>query len=241
MAFDPAIPRWPRALLPQNWGGALANGMLTGPTPFVGAPQTNVSPSAVLQWRLENIPLYDPPRRAAPRSGRVHAFRALYSSLQKGGPVYMPVMDWRRGPRARAGLPIFGPLSAFSDGATFSDGSQFSQGTGDATIAVAAAAQSWRVAIDVASTIVPEGGDWVTFGDRAYLIEGAWPSDTIAGRYELLLDRWLREAVAIGDVVEFADPFCRMVLQQKSRGQFFPLQLGVIAYASLDFIEAYWK
>ncbi|TDX63994.1 hypothetical protein EDE12_106139 [Methylosinus sp. sav-2] len=245
MAYDPSIPHWPRKLLPQSWGGAAVNGQLLGPLPFVGPPQSNVSPSGALSFRLDDIRLFDSPRgptlaTAAPRSGRVHLFRALYSRLDKGGAVYMPVMDWSRGPRARAGLPLFGPLSTHSDGSTYSDGSSYSQGAGDATIALAAAAQSWRVTIDVASTIVPEAGDWMSLGDRAYLLEGVWPSDTVAKRYEVALDRWLREAAAIGDVVEFADPFCRMVLQPKSRGQSFPLSLGRIGGASLEFIEAYW-
>jgi hypothetical protein len=245
MAYDVTIPHWPRRLLPQNWGGAPVNGLLTGPQPFVGPAQTNVSPSGVLQWRLDNIPLYDPPRvgvsnPSAPKAGKIHLYRALYSRLSKGAPIYMPVMDWRRGPRVRAGLPIFGPLTPFSDGATFSDSATFTQDAGDATIAAVAAAQSWAVTIDVVSSIVPEGGDWIGLGDRAYLIEGAWPDDAIANRYRITLDRWLREPVAIGDAVEFADPFCRMVLAPKSRGQIVPLTLGVYAYASLEFIEAYW-
>jgi hypothetical protein len=244
MAYDPTILHWPRILGPHSPGWGLASGAQDGPTPLLGPPQTNFAPSGVLRLRLR-LSVFDPATGGdrVPVAGRVHALLAIkFGALDVGAPVYMPMFAWRRGPRARAGLPLFGDLTTFSDSATFSDGSTFAANAGDALVAVAAALGAWRVTIEIFSAIEPTAGDFVGFGDcdRCHLITGIWRVDDHPTWRELRLDRPLRAALDVGDHVEFADPICRMRLAQSSRGALLDLERGRKGESDLDFVEANW-
>jgi hypothetical protein len=244
MAYDPTIIHWPRLLAPHSVGWGLAGGAESGPQPLVGPPQTNFAPSGALRMHMR-LSVFDTAigNSRTPVAGRVHAMLAIrMGALDVGAALYMPMFAWRRGPRARAGLPLFGDVSSFSDGGTFSDGSSFAPNAGDALVAVAAAAGSWRVTINLYSAIEPTAGDLVGFGDcdRCYVITGVWTVDGYPTRRELRLDRPLREALAVSDHVEFADPICRMTLMASSRGALVDLERGFKGDADLDFIESYW-
>lgn len=245
MAYDPTIIHWPRILGPHSVGWGLGNGAESGPQPLVGPAQTNFAPSGVLRLHLR-LSVFDPGagNDRTPVAGRIHALLAIrFGALDVGAPIYMPMFTWRRGPRARAGLSLFGDVSTFSDEATFSDGSTFAANAGDARATTAAAAADWRVTIEIVSSIDPTAGDFVGFGDcdRCYLIAGVWTIDGHPTWRELRLDRPLRAAVAVGDHVEFADPICRMMLAAGSRGALLDLEGGRKGEADLEFIEARWE
>lgn len=232
---DPAIPHWPRLLAPQAVARGFVRPVLSGPQPISGRPQTVQSDAGALQLRLQGVRVHDLGRRVALLEA------LLFGRLALGLPVYMPLWNWRRGPRARAGLALFGPSVPHSDGAPFSDGSSYAQGTGDCKVALAAPVRATRIFVDMASVASVEGGDWITLGERAHLVSGAWPVDSVAGRLELQITPGLRSAVAAGDDVEIADPFFRAVLSPAHMQATLSLDLAIVGVIDLDFYEANWN
>jgi hypothetical protein len=244
MAVDPTIPFWPRALGPKSVQPYIANSAASGPQPLAGAPQTAQSSLGRLELRLNNVTIHDgAPITAYGNYDKLRAFRALYfGRLAHGLPVYMPMWDWVRGPRRRAGLPLFGAAVPHDDGTPFSDGTQYQQGTGDALLAIVAAAGDRVIVIDAISAAVPQAGDWITLGERAHQVTGAWPDDTgnFPDRWTLALDRSLRSACAAGEEIEVADPFCIMTLAAADRRVGAEVDFNRMGRLSLTFIEANW-
>jgi len=243
--IDPAIPFWPRALAPQSIGSpSLVKPLIEGPHPISGTAQVAISDAGFWQFQLQDIPVYDATSGGIPvaAGNKLLLWRALYhGTLAMGRPVYMRLFDWSRSPRARAGLPLFGPVSSFSDGSILSDGTSFQQGAGDVVIAANAAYRASSIVVDVQSAAVPVAGDFFSAGDRLHVIHAAIPDDSIAGRWTWSIAPGLRYAVTVGDVVEVADPICKMVISPRDRSKVETMEYGRVGRPTLTFFEANWN
>jgi hypothetical protein len=232
--YDPTVPVWPLRLAPLNVGGpALQNAVFSGPQPLIGAPQTVQAAFGAWQIEISGLWLYS-------RGGvdRIALFDAIHQGiLAQGLPIYMPSWSFTRGPRARADLPLF-PSALFSDAASFSDLADFAQDTGDVIVAAPAAAQATQITVDYLSIASPTAGDFVTLGDRLYLITAAWPVAPAQWLWKITPP--LRFAAAAGDAVNIALPFCRMVLSPKDRNFSRLLDSWRVSQVSLTFTEANW-
>ena len=244
MAFDPTIPFWPRALGPKSVQPYIVNGAASGPQPLAGAPQTAQSSLGRLELRLNNVTIHDgAPITSFGNYDKLRVFRALYfGRLAHGMPIYMPMWDWVRGPRRRAGLPLFGAATPFDDGASFSDGALFDQPSQDAQLAIAGVAGDRVITIDALSAAVPQAGDWIGLEDRAHMVVAARPDESgaFSARWTLSLDRPLRAAYAAGIYVEIADPHCIMTLSASDRRIGAEVDFNRMGRLSLSFVEANW-
>ena len=209
---DPAIPVWPRCLVPQGIAWGLTRPVMTGPQTLSGRPQTVMSDMGAWRVTLTGI-------RLADIGERIRTFRALFfGTLALGQPVYLPLYDWRRGARLRTGLPAFPGGVPFSDTSRFSDGTEFDGDMPTLIIAIAAAQRAGQITVVQAAggDPLPTAGEYIGLGERAYLVTAIFAGQPSAGQTTLKIQPPLRSAAAIGDPVEIADPVCRMQLDPKS-------------------------
>lgn len=242
--IDPKIPVWPLWLEPEHISEpTLQRAVTDSPAPLAGAPQSVASTAGTWQFQLIDLPIFSDGGPASLMLGdRVSQWRSLYNgALGNGLPIYMRFFDYPRGPRARAGLSWFGPTSTHSDGSKFSDGSVYEQGTGDAVVAAAAAAGASVLSADILSSVNAQPGDLFMVGDRMHQIVGIWPDEAVAARFTWNFVPILRAPLAVGDVIELADPLCRMVLKPQDRSQIIRKERGLIGRQTLTFIEAPWE
>lgn len=242
MALDPTIPVWPRWLAPTHIvppGPSVAP--MEGPLPLVGSAQSVSQISVPWQMQYVEVPIY--PAQTAGGLDRIATFRALASSrLSKGLPVLVPLYDWRRGPRARAGVNPFGAIvTGLSDGTMFSDGTGFSQPSPDAVMARAANVGDTTIYLTMPGPAVLDGGDYFSIDDRVYLAEGVWQDASVSTLYKVQISRGLLYAVAANYQVEIADPVMRARLAPSERKTLIQYTNGLIARVSLTWQEANWS
>lgn len=243
MALDPTIPRWPKLLSPRDFTDPqLINATMDSPTPIIGAGQAVLSDAGVWQIMLIGIPVYS-------KAGGVDllaVWRSLWTSrLQQALPVYMPFRDWARGPVARGGLAVDPALVPYSDTSVFSDTTEFASGYEDVKVVGAVVQYGTVLSVDVDPTIgagaTPQGGDFVSIDERAYLIDAAFPDDTVANRWTWRIMPPLRVPVVSGAIVEIRDPICRMVVPVDDRKKIqLTRDLGALSRATLTFVEERW-
>ena len=208
--------------------------MMVGVQPLAGRPQTVVSDMGAWRFTMSNIPLHD-------RGDKVRLFRALFfGTLVRGGAVYLPFFDWRRGPRVRNGLPAFPGAVPFSDASLFSDGAGFDGDLPTVSIAAPAAARAGTIVVQGASDQIPTAGEYLGLGERAHVVDAIFPGTPSAGRTTLSIWPPLRNAVAAGDPVETVDPVCRMQIEPKSAEMVLALNLAIVGSVTLDFYESNW-
>lgn len=235
MPLDPAIPVWPRTLAPTTIGHGLTRPALFGPQPLSGRPQSVLSDMGAWRVSFGGLWIQDA------YGDRVRRFRALlFGTLAKGLPVYLPFYDWRRNARVRTGLPAFPPGVVHDDYTRFTDGTTYGDVTQDVTVAAVAAARSSTLVVAVATTAIPAMGEFIGVSDRVYMVTGAVASPTVAGQWTLAIAPPLRAAVAIGDLVEVADPVAPMKLDPRGVETLVSLDLSIIGRVSLDFYETNW-
>lgn len=234
MPIDPAIPTWPRWLAPQSMGWGLTRPIITGPQPLSGRPQYTVSDMGAWRAALNGI-------RLSAIGDSVRLFRALlFGTLAVGGAVYLPLYDWRRGPRARVGAPP--PLLPilFSDTSFFSDAASFNSDLPNITVVAAAASRATRIVVQSAGDPLPIAGEFFGLSDRAHLVTASFPDTPAPGQTTLQFQPPLRFPVTVGDLVETVDPVCRMQLDPKQVETLVSLDLSIVGTVSLDFYESNW-
>jgi hypothetical protein len=146
-------------------------------------------------------------------SAAAKAWRALDAYLDGGArAIIVPFCDGRHQPtQGRA-------LTTHSDDTTFSDETEYQQG--DASAEVAADAALRATTLQLRSLDLPEellGGEWLSIDHptmrwRAYRIAELIAYDRAAGTATIMVRPPLREAVTIGEAVDFSDPRCTMRL-----------------------------
>lgn len=205
---------------------------MAGPQPLSGRPQTVVSDMGAWKVTLANVRLH---------GDRIRTFRALFfGTLAQGLPVYLPMYDWRRGPRVRSGLNAFPAPTPFADTTVFTDSTDFDGDAAGISLAAVAAARATQLLIATSGDPVPIAGEFIGLGDRAHMVTGV-STDTLPANQALLrVQPPLRAAGAIGDPVETMDPVCRMQLDPKGLETAVMLDLAIIGRVSLDFYEANW-
>lgn len=135
---------------------------------------------------------------------KVLAWRALLSILEEGvTQIVVPFCDIRHQPYGGEHRVTYG------DGATHSDGSLFSGGGPFAEVTAPAALRATSIEFNGVFAQPLIGGEWFTVehptkGPRAYRVRKV----TDAG---VSFRPPLREAVAIGETLDFANPRCLMI------------------------------
>lgn len=246
MPLNPAIPIWPRKLAPRSPGHGLTRPVMVGQQPLAGRPQSVMSDMGAWRITIGGLKLHDD-------LDRLKAFRALFfGTLALLQPIYIPFYDWRRNPYVRIGLPPFPADSTFGDGATFSDGSSFGSEPEHIKVAVAASARATTLIVEATTLVtsssgemvyappLPEAGELIGLGERAYMVTRSFPDTPVAGQTTLQIQPPLRAAALVEDVVAAANPLCRMKLDPKQVEEIIALDLGVIGDLTLDFYEDNW-
>jgi hypothetical protein len=128
----------------------------------------------------------------------------------------------------------------FSDAATFSDSGAFETKMVMGAVTIGGALRSRTITVQMqGGTPPPLGGHFFSIGQALYQIATAIPVNddgTTAGPYVLTFRPGLRSVAAIGDVVNFSDPRCRMRLASDDTGE-LDLDLLRFGSVSLDFVE----
>ncbi|MCA9267645.1 MAG: hypothetical protein KDA41_04215 [Planctomycetales bacterium] len=160
----------------------------------------------------------------------VLAWRALLGILEEGVTrMVVPFCDARH-------QPVVGPqTTTYSDDTSHSDGSLFSGST--AVLAATAAAVLRATTLEVAGALPRPllGGEWFTIvhpakGERAYKVR------TVADDGSSLTFRPpLREAVAVGEELDFSHPRCLMVQDGRAPNR---LEFRRATTAAIRFVEA---
>ena len=215
----------------------LMNAAMQGPQPLVGAPRTIVSGAGRWTLQLNGIPLFS---NAA--QDKLGIFRALFAGrLQVGLPIYLPFLDWKRGPVTRAACPTAHARSPFSDASVFSDATLFASGYSDCALGASALREATALTVDVANVpATPQPGDFFTIGERAYLITASSADGSVANRWHWTIAPGLREAASSSTNVEIRNPFCRMTLSVQDRKATILRDLGIVGRATLTFVEDNW-
>lgn len=143
---------------------------------------------------------------------RILLYRAILARMvTTGGALYMPMWEW-----SRAASPVPATGAAFQ---------------------ATAAALSW-VSVTPPAIASVSVGRIIGIGDRAHLIYDIEPDSTAKKLYI-----WppLRDAVAIGDPIEFGNPICRMRADiDQVKQSLGSLSYGRVGFASIDFVEDNW-
>lgn len=132
------------------------------------------------------------------------------------------------------------PRTSFSDASIFSDGSTFAaqklvMGTVQSPEAKGARAFSVTMTDQAPQ---PSWGQHFMIGQRLYVIVSCLPNGSgLPGLYDIFFRPGLRDAVSLGDVVDFSDPRCLMRLATDDTGA-IDLESLRFASVSLDFVEA---
>lgn len=234
MTLDPSIPHWPRCLMPRAVEIGLNAPVLSGPQPLSGRPQTVMSDMGAWRIRLGGVRLTD-------RSFGIHQFRALFfGRLALGLPVYMPFWDWRRGPQMRAGG--FAPVltTTHDDTAPHSDGGLYQQSGLAIGLAQAAALRATDIIIATADLAALIAGDYISIEERGHMVVAVREDDLDPSLTHLTIVPPLREALAVGAQIEYADPVVRVVLDPADRTNGLALDLLMIGAHDLTFHEANW-
>lgn len=161
------------------------------------------------------------------------AWRALTALLEEGAtPIIVPFCD-----------PLHQPYGGehevpHSDGTPFSDGSLYSGGGAVASVTADAAlrATTLELAISLPRPLI--GGEHLsiehpTKGWRAY--RAVTISDQTETSVTITIRPPLREAVAAGEVVDFANPRCLMVQHGRASTK---TEIGLYGEAAIRFVEA---
>lgn len=158
------------------------------------------------------------------------AWRAFLARMEEGVvPVIVPFCDARHTPYV--GAPHRVP---HSDDTPFSDETLYvGGGAPNATLTSNAALRATTIAFAISDERLFQGGEWFsiehpTKGYRAYQITSVNTQGNVSFRPPL------REAAAIGTVVNFSAPRCLMVQDGRSRSQ----KQGRYTEAAIRFIEA---
>lgn len=131
------------------------------------------------------------------------AWRAFTGMAEEGvGLFVVPFCDPRH-------QPVRTEVTTFGDGATFDDGAVFSGLVGSATASGSAALRAVTLNIVNGLPVPLVGGEWFTIvhptkGERAYKVLRAPSQSQIEFRPPL------RQAIAAGTVMDFANPRCLM-------------------------------
>jgi hypothetical protein len=162
------------------------------------------------------------------------AWRALDAYLDGGArAIIVPFCDGRHQPmRARIS-------ATHSDGTTFSDETEYAQGDAHAEIAEAAPLRA--TTLHLKNLVLPEdlvGGEWLsvdhpTMRWRSYRIAEITAYDAEAGTATVTIRPPTREAVTIGEPVDFSEPRCTMRLDGEMPS---PTSMGY-ASGSARFVE----
>jgi hypothetical protein len=163
------------------------------------------------------------------------AWRAL-DAYQDGGSraIIVPFCDARHQPtNGRVDVP-------HSDEATFSDETEYSQG--DASAEIAAVADLRATAIELRNLVLARnllGGEWLSIDHpvmrwRAYRVAEILELDADAGTAKLAIRPPLREAVSIGEAVDFTSPRCVMRLDGSMPS---PMNMGYTGSTGARFVE----
>lgn len=156
------------------------------------------------------------------------AWRAVVTLLEEGVTAFdVPFCETRFTPYGgSSGVP-------HSDGSPFSDGSLYEADGGVASISTNAALRATTVQMTLALPQPLIGGEWFAIrhankGWRAYRVS------RISGA-SISFRPPLREAVTVGEVVDFMHPRCLMVADGRPGT---PAQYGRLGQAAIRFVEA---
>ena len=236
--IDPAIPVWPSNLAPRKIARRRRHPVNLGPEAVSGDAQSIVADAG--RWAIDysQVPTWGTFENAA-ASGNLFTFRALVDRICSPlRPVYVPMRDYLRTPRAIAG--IAGSVAIpFSDGSTFSDGSSFGDQPVDFTVAVAAAMRANVVTIQPSglAAVSIQAGQFIGLGERAYRINQVFANATIAGAFDCSIWPFLRVSASIGDPVWTEDPLVKCMIDPKLAELSEDLDMDRLGYADCGFIE----
>jgi len=191
--------RWPVAVLrPQNVAFDLAPRSLAGPSSVSGKTQVVSSDAGIWKATFGNIVIR--------RREEVLMHRALAAILEgRAGTILVPL--------CRAYQPIPADIAGMEEETPHEDGSFFDDGSGyvGAIVDVSAQAPAPVRAVSMTVTVTRAGdiqpGQHFSIRERLYRIRGF---DASTGA--MTFRPPLREAVSVGEALNFDDPVCRMRL-----------------------------
>lgn len=199
-----ATLRWPeRVLRPQSVAFNIAPRSLAAPSSVSGFTQVVSSDAGIWTATFENVVVTD--------RTKVLAWRGI-SALLEGRltPILVPLCRaYQPVPDGAVDAGLYDPVP-HSDDSPFDDDSEYQGRVIDVTFSSAAAkrATSANITVTYADTLQP--GQHFSVGERLYRLKTVvYSSDTAAA---ITFQPPLREAVSIGDSLEFDDPVCRMRL-----------------------------
>lgn len=234
MPIDPTVMLWPDQLLPETIGRGRSHPINQGPEVISGPPQTVIADAGRHRFTFERIPLF---------GLRVLTFRAVIAELTSPLlPVYVPIADRERTPRALAFVSPF-PGVTFSDSATFSDATRFYDQPVDFQVTTSAVARASSLTLTRIGppNVALWAGNYIGIGERAYIVKKIWDSaDGVEGHYDVTIWPYLRAAVAAGDDVWTEEPVVKCVIDPKSAEAAEKMQYDRLGFVDLDFIEYRW-
>lgn len=215
--------RWPMHVLPcQNLAVDLAPRSLAGPSSVSGKTQVVSSDAGIWKVTLGNVLVRN--------RDAVLAHRAI-SALLEGrlGSILIPLCRaWQ--PVPEGAVEFYGAVP-HSDAAFFDDDTGYVGTVIDVVAAASASvrAVSMNVTVNYAGTIEP--GQHFSVGERLYRVR-TFDADTGAMTFRPPL----REAVSVGDRLEFDDPVVRCRLQDDG-GMDLELAMRRFGSPTVNFIE----
>lgn len=224
---------WPRALMPPAGINVTPmNRRVVGPTSLDSTMQVIASPGGHWQIEYQSIPMFSP--------DQIRTWRAISSKANRGVPVIVPLYDQDQQPYAGVYAP--GSIVPHSDGTYFTDGAGYITEaiTAEATTGAALRATSLEIQIAAGGNLM--GGEYFSIwhGDRwrkrLYLIEEVAASG--AGAYEISFSPPLREAIASGIGLDFANPSCTCWLAQ-DQGMGDERASEIMTRRNVTFVEAF--
>lgn len=238
MAVDPTILVWPDELAPHNIARRRVHPVNFGPEPIDGAPQSVVADAGRFQIEYNRIGLF---------GDSILTFRAIVADLTSPlKPVYVPLRDYPRTPRVRAGAISEHSQIHFSDGQLFSDGSGFAEGgLADFTLVGAVAARATTFTV-VKKANAPTGlaltaGNIIGLGDRAHIVTKVSASaDSVPSHFDVTVWPYLREAWPVGSSVETENPILKCTIDPKMAEVSETLDVDRIGSVDVHFSEMRW-
>lgn len=223
---------WPTNLLkPQTISVDIAHRNLRGPSAPSGFTQVVSNSAGIWRATFSDIPVYN--------KEMIKAWRAI-DTLAEGmlNPISIPVWDYPRSPGSAddygRNIRDFSTSLPHSDGTYFSDDAGYVGSFSTAKVNATASTGAVTVVINKVTPFSVEPGQRFSINHRLYQIRTVTSqSSNIA---TVTVRPPLREALNVGDVVEFNYPRLRVRLVS-DEAMYLPLNFNQQSFPSLDFIE----
>ncbi|MGV8951191.1 MAG: hypothetical protein ACOH2M_08805 [Cypionkella sp.] len=220
---------WPSAVFPRSAMFHPENQSKSGGVSLTGSEQVTISNSG--RWRAKaTSPIMT--------EQSVLAWRAFVSLMEgRAGTVLVPKWDNYsiRDMNGRQFSEVGG--ATYEDGTLNFDLSEFGQSDlTHATLAASAALNATRLSVSVTDGAGPRPGQYISIGQRLYMVQLAWEEDE---GDPLQLQIWprLRSAAASGARVVLDRPQCLMRFANDQTGE-LELDYGRWGSGGLDMVEA---